>query len=88
MGLSSDLSSEDENVIPEELVRAVRVIAAGDSLLAPTVTTPLIEAFARQAPTPPAPAALKVRNQQPASWLARARSAFNFEGEVPGDAGR
>src|SRR5437763_7668629 len=46
-----------KNAPPEELVRAVRVIAAGDSLLAPQVTTRLIEAFARQAATPPAPPA-------------------------------
>jgi DNA-binding NarL/FixJ family response regulator len=30
---------------PEELVRAVRVVAAGDSLLAPEVTRRLIEGF-------------------------------------------
>jgi DNA-binding NarL/FixJ family response regulator len=46
-----------KNAPPEELVRAVRVIAAGDSLLAPRVTTRLIEAFARQPATPPAPPA-------------------------------
>ena len=36
---------------PEELVAAVRVIAAGEALLAPSVTRRLIEEFARQAPT-------------------------------------
>jgi len=35
---------------PEELVAAVRVIAAGEALLAPTVTRRLIEEFARRAP--------------------------------------
>ena len=35
---------------PEELVAAVRVIAAGDGLLAPSVTRRLIEEFARRAP--------------------------------------
>jgi DNA-binding NarL/FixJ family response regulator len=44
-----------KNAPPEELVRAVRVIAAGDSLLSPRVTTRLIAAFASQPPTPPAP---------------------------------
>src|SRR5438105_10572380 len=45
-----------KNAPPEELVRAVRVIAAGDSLLAPQVTRKLIEAFCLQpaAPAPPA----------------------------------
>ena len=36
---------------PEELVAAVRVIAAGEALLAPTVTRRLIEEFARRPPT-------------------------------------
>jgi DNA-binding NarL/FixJ family response regulator len=44
-----------KNAPPEELVRAVRVLAAGDSLLAPKITTRLIEAFCRQSPSPPRP---------------------------------
>jgi DNA-binding NarL/FixJ family response regulator len=36
---------------PEELVRAVRVVAAGEALLAPSVTRRLIEEFGRTAPT-------------------------------------
>jgi DNA-binding NarL/FixJ family response regulator len=36
----------------EELVAAVRVIAAGEALLAPSVTRRLIEEFARRAPRP------------------------------------
>lgn len=39
---------------PEELVHAVRIVAAGDALLAPSVTRRLIEEFARQEPTTPA----------------------------------
>jgi DNA-binding NarL/FixJ family response regulator len=35
---------------PEELVAAVRVIASGEALLAPSVTRRLIEEFARRAP--------------------------------------
>jgi DNA-binding NarL/FixJ family response regulator len=38
-------------------VRAVRVVAAGDSLLAPQVTSRLIEAFCQQPTTPLAPPA-------------------------------
>ena len=41
---------------PEELVHAVHVVAAGDALLAPTVTRRLIEEFAHR---PPAPVALR-----------------------------
>jgi DNA-binding NarL/FixJ family response regulator len=39
---------------PEELVAAVRVIAAGDALLAPSVTRRLIEEFSRRPETPAA----------------------------------
>jgi DNA-binding NarL/FixJ family response regulator len=46
-----------KNAPPEDLVRAVRVIAAGDALLSPRVTARLIEAFARQPAVPPAPPA-------------------------------
>jgi RNA polymerase sigma factor (sigma-70 family) len=43
-----------KNAPPEELARAVRVIAAGDSLLAPEVTKRLIEAFSEQPARAPA----------------------------------
>jgi DNA-binding NarL/FixJ family response regulator len=46
-----------KNAPPEELVRAVRVVAAGDSLLAPQITRRLIEAFCHQPTTPPEPPA-------------------------------
>jgi DNA-binding NarL/FixJ family response regulator len=41
-----------------ELVHAVRVVAAGDALLAPSVTRRLIADFARRRPDPPPPVAL------------------------------
>jgi DNA-binding NarL/FixJ family response regulator len=41
-----------------ELVHAVRVIAAGDALLAPSVTRRLIAGFARQPSAAPPPASL------------------------------
>ena len=45
-----------KDVLPEQLIAAVRVVAAGDALIAPTITKRLIEQFARAAPprTPPA----------------------------------
>ena len=43
---------------PEELVAAVRVVAAGEALLAPSVTRRLIEEFARRPDPPPPPAAM------------------------------
>jgi DNA-binding NarL/FixJ family response regulator len=42
---------------PEDLIRAIRVVAAGDALLAPSVTKRLIEEFAKR----PMPAAKKVK---------------------------
>jgi DNA-binding NarL/FixJ family response regulator len=41
---------------PEVLIEGIKVVAAGDSLLAPSVTKRLIQEFARQ-PGPPAPPA-------------------------------
>jgi DNA-binding NarL/FixJ family response regulator len=44
---------------PEDLIRAIRVIAAGDALLAPSVTRRLLDEFARQPdPEARAPAAV------------------------------
>lgn len=42
-----------KDAAPAELVHAVRVVAAGEALLAPSVTRRLIDTFARQRPTPP-----------------------------------
>ena len=44
-----------KSISPAELLTAIQVIAAGDSLLAPSVTRRLVEEFAR--PPPAAPAA-------------------------------
>ncbi|UXY31667.1 response regulator [Streptomyces sp. HUAS TT20] len=38
---------------PEELLTAIRVVAAGDGILAPAVTRRLIDTFAHNAPQPP-----------------------------------
>ncbi|MFG3696619.1 response regulator [Micromonospora sp. NPDC047620] len=55
---------------PVDLLHAIRVVAAGDGLLAPTVTRRLIDAFATGALTPPAePAEL-------AALTAREREVF------------
>lgn len=45
-----------KNSPPEQLLEAIRVVAAGDSLLAPSVTRRIVEEFARR----PAPAAAGV----------------------------
>jgi DNA-binding NarL/FixJ family response regulator len=64
---------------PEEIAAAVRVVASGESLLAPAVTRAVIEEFARQqpAPTPTLPAAfseLTPREREVFELLARGLS--------------
>jgi DNA-binding NarL/FixJ family response regulator len=50
-----------KDVSRDELVQAVRVVAAGDAVLAPSVTRRLVAEFARQRPAPrPTPARLNV----------------------------
>jgi DNA-binding NarL/FixJ family response regulator len=62
---------------PEQLVEAVRVVAAGDALLAPTVTQRLIGEFARAAPRavpPPGLKQLTPREREVFALLARGLS--------------
>ncbi len=42
-----------KDVIPEQLIAAVRIVAGGDALIAPAITKRLIEQFARSAPVTP-----------------------------------
>jgi DNA-binding NarL/FixJ family response regulator len=75
-----------KDVPRDELVRAVRVVAAGDALLAPAVTRRLIEEFARQAPSEaPSPAVLEVltpREREVLERLARGRSNAEIAAEL------
>jgi DNA-binding NarL/FixJ family response regulator len=48
-----------KDVPPEELIAAVRIVAAGDALIAPAITKRLIEQFVRTAPPSTRPAALE-----------------------------
>jgi DNA-binding NarL/FixJ family response regulator len=64
---------------PEEIVAAVRIVAAGEALLAPAVTRTVIEEFARREPPPPplpppALAELTRREREVLELLARGRS--------------
>jgi DNA-binding NarL/FixJ family response regulator len=47
-----------KDVPPEQLIAAVRVVAAGDALIAPAITRRLIDRFAQIAPPSARPAAL------------------------------
>ena len=46
-----------KSTLPADLIAAIKVVAAGDALLAPTVTRRLVAEFVRR-PAPPAPATL------------------------------
>ena len=62
---------------PEELIAAVRIVAAGDALLAPSVTRAVVEEFARgpaPAPRPPALDELTPREREVLDLLARGLS--------------
>jgi DNA-binding NarL/FixJ family response regulator len=69
-----------------DLIAAVRRAAAGDALLAPSVTRRLIEAFARRPPeTAPSPArlaSLTARERDILLRLARGRSNAEIAGEL------
>ncbi|HEY0475049.1 MAG TPA: response regulator transcription factor [Kribbella sp.] len=60
---------------PDELAAAVRVVAAGDALLAPSVTRRLVEDFARSQPVrPTTPAGLTPRETDVVRLVARGQS--------------
>ncbi len=72
-GASGFLTKDAE---PDEILRAIRVVAAGESLLSPTVTRRVIQRFARNGATGPAPRPhpdlhlLTEREREIVSWVA------------------
>ena len=66
----------------DDLLRAVRTIAAGDALLAPSVTRTLIEEFARNGPDPTAavnPVVESLTDRETEVWRHMARGRSNQE---------
>jgi DNA-binding NarL/FixJ family response regulator len=69
---------------PAELLAAIRIIAAGDALLAPSVTRKLIREFARQSPASPRPSldVLTDREQDVLALVARGFSNAEIATEL------
>jgi DNA-binding NarL/FixJ family response regulator len=61
---------------PEELVRAIRAVAAGDALLSPSVTRRVVSMFARQVHAGPVDGLdqLTGRERELVAWVATGRS--------------
>ena len=70
-----------KDVTRDELVHAVRVVAAGDALLAPSVTRRLLSSFAasRRTPAPPDPALRRLTPREHEVLLLLARGLSNAE---------
>lgn len=65
---------------PEQLIEAVRIVAAGESLLAPSITRKLVEEFARSTPpTVRAPGIDDLTDREAEVLLAMARGLSNSE---------
>ena len=71
-----------KDTTPEELLTAIRVVAAGDSLLAPKATRRLIEEFVRQSPVPEPirpPGLEQLTDREIEVWRCVARGHANSE---------
>jgi DNA-binding NarL/FixJ family response regulator len=75
-----------KDAAPEELVRAVRVVAAGEALLSPSVTRRVVSLFAQQPALSPAPDRsldeLTEREREVVAWVATGSSNEEIAAEL------
>jgi len=71
-----------KDVDPPDLVHAVRMVARGDALLAPSVTRRLIERYVRRQTAPRELGELTAREREVLLHLARGRSNAEIAGEL------
>jgi len=71
-----------KDVDPPDLVHAVRVVARGDALLAPSVTRRLVERYVRRPTSPPELEELTTREHEVLLLLGRGRSNTEIAGEL------
>jgi DNA-binding NarL/FixJ family response regulator len=68
-----------KDVTPEDLVQGIRVVASGESLLAPTVTTRLVREFAARPPRPAAEAFTELSGREREVLVLIAQGLSNAE---------
>jgi DNA-binding NarL/FixJ family response regulator len=69
-----------KDAMPEDLLRAIRSVHAGDAVVAPSTTKRLIAHYVQRAPLPPAPTSVETLTEREREvWLAIARGLTNGE---------